>query len=67
MILAKANELGPELPVTTLVDGYCQEIQEMGGARWETSSLYARMEMAGSDCQIDRLKKSSKGIDNEPG
>ena len=43
MILAQASKLGLELPITSLVDGYYREIQEMGGARWDTSSLYARM------------------------
>ncbi|MDE0951918.1 MAG: NAD(P)-dependent oxidoreductase [Halioglobus sp.] len=43
MILAQAGKLGLELPITSLVDGYYREVQEMGGARWDTSSLYARM------------------------
>ena len=43
MILAQAGMLGLELPITSLVDGYYREVQEMGGARWDTSSLYARM------------------------
>ena len=43
MILAQAGMLGLELPITSLVDGYYREVQEMGGGRWDTSSLYARM------------------------
>ena len=39
---AKAN--GSELPLTQLVDGYYQQVQEMGGNRWDTSSLLARLE-----------------------
>jgi len=30
------------LPMTTMVDGYYQEVQAMGGNRWDTSSLIAR-------------------------
>ena len=39
---ARAN--GAELPVTALVDQFYAEIQEMGGGRWDTSSLIARLE-----------------------
>jgi len=39
---AKAN--GAELPVTALVDQFYAEIQAMGGGRWDTSSLIARLE-----------------------
>ena len=34
---------GAELPVTALVDRFYAEIQEMGGGRWDTSSLIARL------------------------
>jgi 3-hydroxyisobutyrate dehydrogenase-like beta-hydroxyacid dehydrogenase len=43
MVLAEAGQLGLELPVTELVDGYYSEVQAMGGNRWDTSSLFARM------------------------
>ncbi|MGA9602486.1 MAG: NAD(P)-dependent oxidoreductase [Methyloceanibacter sp.] len=39
---ARAN--GASLPVTALVDQFYAEIQEMGGWRWDTSSLIARLE-----------------------
>ena len=39
---AKGN--GASLPVTTVVDGFYAEIQQMGGKRWDTSSLMARLE-----------------------
>jgi 3-hydroxyisobutyrate dehydrogenase len=39
---ARAN--GAELPVTALVDRFYAEIQAMGGGRWDTSSLIARLE-----------------------
>ena len=38
----KAN--GSELPVTELVDSFYQQVQKMGGNRWDTSSLLARLE-----------------------
>ena len=44
---ARAN--GASLPVTALVDQFYAEIQEMGGRRWDTSSLIARLERKGSD------------------
>ena len=43
MVLAEAGRQGLDLPVTKLVDGYYREVQEMGGGRWDTSSLFARM------------------------
>ena len=33
-----------ELPVTALVDQFYAEVQEMGGGRWDTSSLMARLQ-----------------------
>ncbi|HOA85378.1 MAG TPA: oxidoreductase, partial [Bacillota bacterium] len=30
--------------ITALVDGYYGEVQELGGNRWDTSSLVARLE-----------------------
>ena len=42
---ARAN--GAQLPVTALVDQFYAEIQSMGGARWDTSSLIARLNRAG--------------------
>ncbi len=43
MVLEEARAMGLELPLTQLVDGFYGEVQAMGGARWDTSSLYARM------------------------
>lgn len=37
--LSEGNEAGARLPVTALVDQFYAEIQAMGGARWDTSSL----------------------------
>ncbi len=40
--LTQANELGLSLPVTALVDQFYAEVQQMGGGRWDTSSLIQR-------------------------
>ena len=40
----EARRNGASLPVTVLVDQFYAEIQEMGGGRWDTSSLIARLE-----------------------
>ena len=40
----EARRNGASLPVTVLVDQFYAEIQEMGGGRWDTSSLIARIE-----------------------
>lgn len=44
--LQTANETGARLPVTALVDQFYAEVQAMGGNRWDTSSLIARLENA---------------------
>ncbi|MAA99910.1 MAG: oxidoreductase [Stappia sp.] len=44
--LKTANETGARLPVTALVDQFYAEVQAMGGNRWDTSSLIARLENA---------------------
>ncbi len=41
--LAAANENGASLPVTALVDQFYKDVQNMGGGRWDTSSLIARL------------------------
>jgi 3-hydroxyisobutyrate dehydrogenase-like beta-hydroxyacid dehydrogenase len=42
--LAEARRSGAHLPVTALVDQFYSEVQKMGGKRWDTSSLIARLE-----------------------
>ncbi len=42
--LAEARRNGASLPVTALVDNFYAEVQKMGGSRWDTSSLIARLE-----------------------
>ncbi|MEP3653384.1 MAG: NAD(P)-dependent oxidoreductase [Litorimonas sp.] len=43
IVLDTAKKLGLDMPVTELVDGYYADVQEMGGNRWDTSSLLARL------------------------
>ncbi|MCC0012761.1 MAG: NAD(P)-dependent oxidoreductase [Rhodobiaceae bacterium] len=42
--LAQARGIHAHLPVTALVDQFYSEVQKMGGNRWDTSSLVARLE-----------------------
>ena len=39
----EANNNGSLLPVTEIIDKYYSEVQEMGGNRWDTSSLIRRL------------------------
>ncbi|MEZ7814369.1 MAG: NAD(P)-dependent oxidoreductase [Burkholderiaceae bacterium] len=43
LVLAEANRNGSRLPVTALVDQFYADVQQMGGARWDTSSLIKRL------------------------
>jgi 3-hydroxyisobutyrate dehydrogenase len=42
--LDEARENGARLPVTALVDQFYADVQALGGTRWDTSSLIARLE-----------------------
>jgi 3-hydroxyisobutyrate dehydrogenase-like beta-hydroxyacid dehydrogenase len=42
--LAEARRNGAKLPVAALVDQFYGDVQQMGGRRWDTSSLLARLE-----------------------
>ena len=44
--LDEARRNGANLPVAALVDQFYSEVQRMGGARWDTSSLIARLNNA---------------------
>ena len=41
--MAQARNLGISVPLTALVDQFYADVEAMGGKRWDTSSLYARM------------------------
>jgi len=42
--IAEARSNGANLPVTALVDQFYAEVEKMGGKRWDTSSLLARLQ-----------------------
>ena len=44
IVLTEARRNGATLPVTALVDQFYADVQAMGGNRWDTSSLLARLE-----------------------
>jgi len=44
LVFDEARRNGAELPVTALVDQFYAEVQAMGGRRWDTSSLAARLD-----------------------
>ncbi len=41
--LTEARRNGAQLPLTALVDQFYAEVQKLGGGRWDTSSLKARL------------------------
>ncbi|MFO1173957.1 MAG: NAD(P)-dependent oxidoreductase [Paracoccaceae bacterium] len=45
--LDTADELAVSLPVTALVDQFYKDVQKLGGGRWDTSSLIARLRALG--------------------
>src|SRR6201992_1505397 len=46
IVLDEARRNGASMPVTALVDQFYAEVEQMGGKRWDTSSLFARQERA---------------------
>ncbi|HEX3674189.1 MAG TPA: NAD(P)-dependent oxidoreductase [Rhizomicrobium sp.] len=44
IVLEEARRNGSSLPVTALVDQFYAEVEKMGGKRWDTSSLFARLD-----------------------
>ena len=41
--LEASDQIGASLPVTALVSEFYKDVQKMGGGRWDTSSLIARL------------------------
>jgi 3-hydroxyisobutyrate dehydrogenase len=41
--LEEARRIGATIPISALVDQFYAEVQELGGGRWDTSSLIARL------------------------
>jgi 3-hydroxyisobutyrate dehydrogenase len=46
IVLDEARNNGASLPVTALLDQFYADVENMGGKRWDTSSLFARLEAA---------------------
>jgi 3-hydroxyisobutyrate dehydrogenase len=46
ILLDEARRNGAQLPVTALVDQFYADVQALGGGRWDTSSLLARLKQA---------------------
>ena len=44
LVLEEAERNGAKLELTKLIDSYYADVQAMGGKRWDTSSLIARLE-----------------------
>lgn len=44
----EAQRIGADMSVTTLVDQYYADVQTLGGGRWDTSSLLARLQKKSS-------------------
>ena len=44
ILLEEARRSGASLPVAALVDQFYADVENMGGKRWDTSSLFARLE-----------------------
>lgn len=43
LVLDEAKRNGSRVPVTALVDQFYADVQQMGGNRWDTSSLIKRL------------------------
>ena len=43
IVIDEARRNGASVPVTAMVDQYYADVQKMGGSRWDTSSLIARL------------------------
>jgi 3-hydroxyisobutyrate dehydrogenase len=47
LVLTEARRNGASLPVTALVDQFYADVQQLGGGRWDTSSLIRRLRRKG--------------------
>ena len=43
IVMSEAQANGSELPLTRLIDAHYADVQDLGGSRWDTSSLLARL------------------------
>jgi 3-hydroxyisobutyrate dehydrogenase-like beta-hydroxyacid dehydrogenase len=49
LVLAEARANGAQVPLAALVDQFYADVRAMGGRRWDTSSLIARLRRANSE------------------
>jgi len=49
IVLDEARNNGASLPVAAQIDQFYADVENMGGKRWDTSSLFARMEKLRTD------------------
>ncbi|MEL6819764.1 MAG: NAD(P)-dependent oxidoreductase [Pseudomonadota bacterium] len=47
IVLEEADRINASVPVTALIDQFYKDVQKMGGNRWDTSSLLARLKAIG--------------------
>jgi len=43
LVFDEAKRNGARVPVTALVDQFYADVQQLGGGRWDTSSLIKRL------------------------
>ena len=43
IVIEEAKRNGSPVPITEIIDGYYAEVQAMGGNRWDSSGLIARL------------------------
>ena len=43
IVIEEAKRNGSPVPITEIIDGYYAEVQKMGGNRWDSSGLIARL------------------------
>ena len=41
--LEASEQIGASLPITALINEFYKDVQKMGGGRWDTSALIARL------------------------
>ena len=61
LVLEEARRNGAKLPVTALVDQFYADVQQMGGRRWDTSSLIKRLEANTSSAQVPEKQNGPSG------
>lgn len=59
IVLAEADRMGLSLDLVGQVDGYYAEVEALGGRRWDTSSLFARLR-AQRIAQLAEEKKATQ-------